>query len=85
MNQVNTYKGGTGSGDVNASYTISITNGIHNRFSTNSDLTQFYRNYYKDNKVTIPGQFGGADTYACDEASVTGNYTLATDRWRRRN
>lgn len=78
VNQVNTYKGGTGSGDVHAAYTVSIAKGLANRFTVNSDLQDYYTTYFATNKVEHAGSFGGASTYSCDEATVTNNSYLST-------
>jgi beta-glucosidase len=78
VNQVNTYKGGTGSGDVHAAYTVSIAKGLANRFTVNGDLQDYYTTYFATNKVEHAGSFGGASTYSCDEATVTDNSTLST-------
>ncbi len=77
VNQVNTYKGGSGSGDVYAAYTVNIAKGLSNRFTTNTELQDYYTNFYATNKVEHAGSFGGASTYTCDEASVTGNSELS--------
>lgn len=78
VNQINTYKGGTGSGDVHAAYTVTIAKGLANRFTVNSDLQDYYTTYFATNKVEHAGSFGGASTYSCDEALVTGNTELST-------
>ena len=77
VNQINTYKGGTGSGDVHTAYTVSIAKGLANRFTVNSDLQDYYSTYFATNKVEHAGNFGGASTYSCDEALVTGNSELS--------
>ncbi len=77
VNQINTYKGGTGSGDVHAAYTVTIAKGLANRFTVNSDLQDYYTSYFATNKVEHAGSFGGASTYSCDEALVTGNSELS--------
>jgi len=77
VNQINTYKGGTGSGDVHAAYTVTIAKGLANRFTVNSDLQDYYTTYFATNKVEHAGSFGGASTYSCDEALVTGNSELS--------
>ena len=77
VNQVNTYKGGSGSGDVYAAYTVNIAKGLSNRFTTNTELQDYYTNYYATNKVEHAGSFGGASTYSCDEAPITGNSELS--------
>ncbi len=76
VNQINTYKGGTGSGDAHSAYVITIAQGLANKFTVNSDLQTYYSTYYDTNKVSQAGSFGGADTYTCDEAAVTGNSEL---------
>ncbi len=44
--------GGTGSGDVNEAYTISLIEGLKNGgYNTNSDLEKIYSNYIKDERA----------------------------------
>lgn len=74
VNQINTYKGGTGSGDVHAAYTVSIADGIANKFTLNTDLVDFYTNYFDTTKVA-KSIFGGSIN-VCPEAAVTGNQTM---------
>ncbi len=76
VNQIATYKGGTGSGDVNAAYTVSTAQGLANKFTVNTDLETYYSEFYEANKVYHAGQFGAAGYYTCDEASVTDNQAL---------
>ena len=47
--------GGTGSGDVNEAYTVSLVDGLKNAgFSIPSDLQQLYENYIRDAKAKMP-------------------------------
>lgn len=47
--------GGTGSGDVNEAYTVSLTEGLKNAgFKTNDDLQSLYTNYLKLTKAGRP-------------------------------
>lgn len=47
--------GGTGSGDVNKSYMISLDSGLENaNYSLNPSLTTTYKQYYKDGKAKLP-------------------------------
>lgn len=77
INQINTYKGGTGSGDVNALRTVSIAEGLASRFNVSSALQDYYRNYFDNNKVFHPPIFTGLNGYySCEEATLSA--TLAT-------
>lgn len=75
VNQIATYKGGTGSGDVNAAYTVNIADGLAERFTVNADLQSFYASYYEANKVYHAGNFGAAGYYTCDESSLSDELT----------
>lgn len=70
INQINTYKGGTGSGDVNAASTT-IAQGLASRFPVNGALQAYYGDFYEANKVYHEGQFGAKGYYTCDEAAVS--------------
>ncbi|RSM22260.1 beta-glucosidase [Aeromonas salmonicida] len=71
INQINTYKGGTGSGDVNAANTTTIAQGLASRFPVNGALQTYYGDFYEANKVYHEGQFGAKGYYTCDEATVS--------------
>ena len=71
INQINTYKGGTGSGDVNAASTTTIARGLASRFPVNDTLQTYYGDFYEANKVYHEGQFGAKGYYTCDEATVS--------------
>ncbi|WPC72014.1 glycoside hydrolase family 3 C-terminal domain-containing protein [Aeromonas hydrophila] len=73
INQINTYKGGTGSGDVNAASTTTIAQGLAARFPVNEVLQSYYRDFYENNKVYHEGQFGAKGYYTCAEAPVSGD------------
>ncbi|PJG60150.1 beta-glucosidase [Aeromonas cavernicola] len=73
INQINTYKGGTGSGDVNAASTTTIAQGLAARFSVNEALQRYYRDFYQNNKVYHEGQFGAKGYYTCAEAPINGD------------
>lgn len=71
ITQTNTYKGGTGSGDVNAATTVSIADGLAGRFNINATLQDYYRNFFETNKVYHPPIFAGLNGYySCEEAAV---------------
>lgn len=76
INQINTYKGGTGSGDVNAASTTTIARGLASRFPVNDALQTYYGDFYEANKVYHEGQFGAKGYYTCDEATVSPNSPL---------
>lgn len=71
-----TYKGGTGSGNVNSEYVIDIITGLSNRFRVNPELKTFYRNYFDSNKTSRPDPFASIPIYSVDEASFSKNKTL---------
>ncbi|AXV33888.1 glycosyl hydrolase [Aeromonas hydrophila] len=73
INQINTYKGGTGSGDVNAASTTTIAQGLVARFPVNEALQSYYRDFYENNKVYHEGQFGAKGYYTCAEAPISGD------------
>lgn len=77
INQLVTYKGGTGSGNVNSAYTVNILNGISNKFTIDSDLSDYYQNYYDANKVKDSGDaFSSLVTYSCSEPSINDDVLL---------
>lgn len=65
---VNTFKGGTGSGDVNAAYVQNIASGLAEQFDVNDDLLSFFSEYWDTNKVPNPALF--ASGYVIEEPSV---------------
>lgn len=73
IGQLNTLKGGTGSGDVRASYTKKIIDGLSNKFTIDSTLETYYREYFADpaNCVVTTDQFGVSPVTNCTEASIT--------------
>ncbi|HHQ4690902.1 TPA: beta-glucosidase family protein [Aeromonas veronii] len=73
INQINTYKGGTGSGDVNAASTTTIAQGLAARFPVNEALQSYYHDFYENNKVYHEGQFGAKGYYTCAEAPISGD------------
>ena len=79
VNQIGTYKGGTGSGDVNAAYTVNIADGLAARFSVNSDLQSWYSTYYANNKVYHAGNFGAAGYYTCEDGAITDELTAKVE------
>ena len=67
---VNTLKGGGGSGDVNAAYTINIMKGLSNQFAVDSTLDSFYNDFFAANKTST--NFGGISTIiSCREPDAT--------------
>lgn len=71
INQINTYKGGTGSGDVNAAGLTTIAQGLAERFTVSAALQAYYGDFYESNKVYHEGQFGAKGYYSCAEAAVS--------------
>ncbi len=76
VNQINTYKGGTGSGDVNAAYTVNIIDGLEDQFEVDSALASYYVTYFEENQVEETVFYNTVIT--CEEAAVTDNEELST-------
>ncbi|SDH72718.1 beta-glucosidase [Vibrio xiamenensis] len=76
--QYATYKGGLGSGNVLAKYTIDIATGLSERFTVNEDLMSWYQTYFDANKIAHYDSWGPLAYYEIDEASVTDNSDLET-------
>lgn len=70
INQVNTYKGGTGSGDVNVSSTATLADGLSSQFDCDSKLLTFYTDYFEQNRVASNGGLGVSNGYTCDEPTI---------------
>jgi len=60
INQVNTLKGGYGSGDVSAAYTVTIADGLSDRFAVDAELKKFYEEFFAANKTET--DFSGLST-----------------------
>lgn len=73
INQVNTFKGGTGSGDVNVTHSANIAEGLAARFDCNQELLRFYTDYFAANKTSANNQFGGVSGDRCDEPAIDAN------------
>jgi beta-glucosidase len=69
--QINTLKGGTGSGDVHSAYIKTIIEGLSNQFTVNSDLKTYYSDYYAANKVDTTDSFGVSTVTTCSEPTLT--------------
>lgn len=67
--QINTLKGGTGSGDVNAAYIAHIAPALEEKFEVNSELTDYYTTYFAENKQTNDALLGGYEY--CEEPPVS--------------
>ncbi|MBY8099515.1 glycoside hydrolase family 3 C-terminal domain-containing protein [Vibrio fluvialis] len=68
--QINTLKGGTGSGDVNAAYIVDIASALGEKFVVNANLTSYYSDYFDANKQETESLLGGYDF--CEEPAVEG-------------
>ncbi len=69
INQVNTFKGGYGSGDVHAAYTVNIADGLAKQFAVDADLESFYKKFFSANKIET--DFSGLSTIVeCEEPSL---------------
>ncbi len=81
--QINTLKGGTGSGDVHSAYVTNIVDGLSKQFSVNSDLKTYYEDFYAANKVETTDSFGVSTVTDCEEAELTSDqistYAAASD------
>lgn len=70
ITQINTLKGGAGSGDVNAAYTVNVADGLARQFSVDSGLADFYRTFFEQNKTS--SDFGGISTVvSCPEPALS--------------
>ncbi|WP_164743960.1 beta-glucosidase family protein [Saccharospirillum alexandrii] len=70
INQVNTLKGGYGSGDVNAAYTVNILDGLAAQFTVDSELSALYQDHFSANKSET--DFNGLSTIIeCSEPPLT--------------
>ncbi|MCG3729375.1 beta-glucosidase [Vibrio cincinnatiensis] len=70
INQVNTLKGGYGSGDVHSAYTVNIIDGLNAQFNIDSDLKAFYENFFSTNKTET--DFNGLSTIIeCEEPPLS--------------
>lgn len=68
--QVNTLKGGAGSGDVNAAHIVNIVDGLTGQFSVDAGLASFYRTFFEQNKSA--SDFGGISTVvSCPEPELS--------------
>lgn len=68
VSQIETIKGGTGSGQVNNESTTMLAEGLQQQYSVDESLTAFYRDYYANNKVEHPGFVASIGTYfTCDD------------------
>lgn len=70
ITQINTLKGGAGSGDVNAAYTVNVADGLARQFSVDPGLADFYRTFFEQNKTS--SDFGGISTVvSCPEPALS--------------
>ena len=60
--QINTLKGGTGSGDVNSAYISHIAPALSEQFTVNQALVGYYQDYFNSNKVKTAALIGGYDS-----------------------
>ncbi|MFC3024546.1 glycoside hydrolase family 3 N-terminal domain-containing protein [Vibrio zhugei] len=62
--QINTLKGGTGSGEVNSQQVITIAQGLEDTFQLNQSVMQYYQEYWQENqyeKQALLGKYPFAD------------------------
>lgn len=70
INQVNTLKGGYGSGDVYSAYTVTIADGLAEQFAVDDTLNTFYHEFFTENKVET--DFQGLSTIVeCEEPALS--------------
>lgn len=70
ITQINTIKGGTGSGEVNNQKTVTIAEGLSSQFTTNIALETLYGDYFTNNKVFHPGYYGIGSFTSCEEPDI---------------
>ncbi|ALR18739.1 glycoside hydrolase family 3 protein [Vibrio natriegens] len=75
--QVNTLKGGTGSGDVNAAYIVDIASALENKFELNQGLTSYYSDYFEANKQSTGALIGAFEF--CLEPEVDASLQARVD------
>ena len=68
ITQINTYKGGTGSGDVNAAYINHLYQGLSEQFEIDEPAVNFYQNNKENYCEEVAGHFGSANYWLCEEA-----------------
>ncbi|MCH7372415.1 glycoside hydrolase family 3 C-terminal domain-containing protein [Aeromonas sp. MR16] len=70
ITQINTLKGGAGSGDVNAAHTVNVADGLAQQFAVDGGLDAFYRSFFEQNKSA--SDFGGISTVvSCPEPALS--------------
>lgn len=69
--QINTLKGGTGSGDVHSAYVTSIADGLARQFTLDSALKSFYDDFFAANKQETTDGIGISTIVSCVEADVS--------------
>jgi beta-glucosidase len=82
ITQINTLKGGAGSGDVNAAHTVNMVDGLAQQFVVDAGLKEFYRSFFEANKTS--SDFGGISTVvSCPEPALSpsdiGAYAASND------
>lgn len=73
LDQVNTYKGGTGSGDVNinSSSMVNIQSGMAAQFTLDDTLKTYYTDLYNNGtQCTAQSSMGVSTYYTCDEPAI---------------
>ena len=83
ITQINTLKGGSGSGDVISAYVRNIIDGLSNQFSVDLNLKAFYESYFAGNKKSAIDAVGTNTIISCTEPSLSidevNTYALAND------
>ncbi len=74
VNQVNLYKGGTGSGDVNSAYAVNLLDGLSQQYQLNAELVDYYQRYFEENQYEEEVFFN--TIVKCDDPMVSDNSDL---------
>ncbi|QSX34170.1 glycoside hydrolase family 3 C-terminal domain-containing protein [Shewanella avicenniae] len=72
--QINTLKGGTGSGEVNSAHAITIAEGLAEPFKVNSQVSAYYQSYWQQNKHDQQGLLSAFPM--AEEPTLAGNTEL---------
>lgn len=71
IGQINTFKGGTGSGDVHSSYIKNIYDGLAEKYTIDEDIGTFYQEFFTANKTVSTDVFGVSEVISCQEPDVS--------------
>ncbi len=71
IGQINTFKGGTGSGDVHSPYIRNIYDGLAEKYAIDSEIGSFYQEFFNANKTATTDVFGVSEVISCPEPDVS--------------